>query len=36
MKFYNREDELALLQKAERLREKRGLFSLLIGRNCSN
>ncbi len=32
MKFYNREDELALLQKAERLREKRGIFSLIIGR----
>ena len=32
MKFYDREEELALLQRAERLREKRSIFSLIIGR----
>lgn len=32
MKFYNREDELALLKKAENLKNKRAIFSLIIGR----
>ncbi len=32
MKFYNREDELALLKKVESLKNKRAIFSLIIGR----
>ena len=32
MKFYNREDELNLLQKADRLSKKHSIMSILIGR----
>lgn len=32
MKFYNREDELALLQRADVLKEKHSIMSILIGR----
>jgi AAA+ ATPase superfamily predicted ATPase len=32
MKFYNRENELELLKKADKLKEKRSVLSLIIGR----
>jgi AAA+ ATPase superfamily predicted ATPase len=32
MKFYNREQELALLEKADRLKNKHSIMTMLIGR----
>ncbi len=32
MKFYNREDELALLQRADKLKSKQSIITMLIGR----
>lgn len=32
MKFYNREKELALLEKADKLKAKHSLMTMLIGR----
>ena len=32
MKFYNREDELALLQRADKLKSKQSIMTMLIGR----
>ena len=32
MRFYNREQELELLQKADKLKEKRGILSIIVGR----
>ena len=32
MKFYNREDELALLKRADKLKDKHSIMTMLIGR----